>query len=80
MFDRFKSLKRMKEQISTLYKHCESEINVCDDYLKDLPTDINSIEELEDIMGNNKDLSRAYDLGRKEALQEIKKLLKSENN
>jgi hypothetical protein len=66
----------MKDQILSLQRHCESEIIVCDDYLKDLPTDINSIEELEDIMGNNKDLSRAYDLGRKEALQEIKKLLK----
>jgi len=33
---------------------------------------------LEDIIGNNKDMSRAYDLGRKEALEQIKNLLKNQ--
>ena len=66
----------MKDHILSLHKHCEDEITICDDYLKDLPTDIESIEELEDMLGNNKDLSRAYDLGRKETLKEIKNLLK----
>ena len=54
----------------------DKEIKESDSYLKDLPEDIENVKELSSIIGNNKDMSRAYDLGRREALSEIKNLLK----
>ena len=75
MFDYYKQLKKMKDNISSLKNNCQSEINDCDDYLKDLPEDISSVNELSKIIDNNKDLLRAYDLGRKIAYEEILKAL-----
>lgn len=76
MFDSYKQLKSMKEHIKTIKNDCHSEINDCDDYLKDLPEDISSVDELSKIIDNNKDLLRAFDLGKKIAYQEILDALK----
>ncbi len=56
----------------------DDEIKESDSYLEDLPEDIENVKELSSIIGNNKDMSRAYDLGRKEALEQIKNLLKNQ--
>ena len=65
----------MKDKIKKIREDIASEGIQCDEYLKDLPEDISSIEELEDIIGNNKDMSRSYDLGRRDALREIQQML-----
>ena len=59
----------MKEQIRRNIEECEQ-------YLKALPNDIKNIKELENIIGNDEHMSRAYDLGRLEALKEILNNLK----
>lgn len=71
MFDFYKQLKRMTDHIEKTKANCMNEIRMCDDYLKDLPEDISSVDELSKIIDNNKDLLRAYDLGRKIAYEEI---------
>jgi len=45
-------------------------------HLEDLPNDIKDVHELNEIIGNNKDMSRAYDLGRLHAFEEFSKMLK----
>ena len=55
--------------------HCKSEVNLCDKFLEDLPNDIDSLSEFENMIDNNKDLSRAYDLGRKKTLEEFQQLI-----
>jgi hypothetical protein len=67
----------MKEKITKFEKDCINEIKSCDEYLKDLPEDIENIDELNEVIGNNKDMSRAYDLGRKEAFEEVMRQIKS---
>jgi hypothetical protein len=70
----------MKSQLKNLIALNDEEIQECDILLKDLPEDIEGIVELELMIGNNKDLSRAYDLGRKEALEQIKEHLEQIKN
>jgi hypothetical protein len=70
----------MKSQLKNLIELNDEEIQECDMHLKDLPEDIEGIIELEVMIGNNKDLSRAYDLGRKEALEMIKEHLEHLKN
>ena len=67
----------MKDKIKKIEKDCINEIEECDEFLKDLPEDIDGIEEFNEVILNNKDLSRAYDLGRKEAFEEAVRKLKS---
>ena len=64
----------MKQKIKKAIEDAEKEIKDCNEYLKDLPDDIEDVNELENIIGNNKDMSRAYDLGRRQSLEEIKNL------
>ena len=75
MFDFYKQLKSMKEYIKSIKNDCQYEIKDCDQFLKDLPEDISSVDELSKIIDNNKDMLRAYDLGRKIAYEEILKAL-----
>ena len=75
MFNSLKKLNQMKEKIKKIREDIASEGILCDEFLSDLPEDISSIEELEDIIGNNKDMSRSYDLGRRDALREIQQML-----
>ena len=70
----------MKEKIKNLVKNTDFDISQCDEYLKDLPEDIEDVSELEDMIGNNKDLSRAYDLGRRDTLRAIKNELENIKN
>jgi len=70
----------MKTQLKNLIKLNGEEIKASNEFLKDLPIDILDIQELEVMIGNNKDLSRAYDLGRMEALQEISEHLENIKN
>ena len=65
----------MKKQLANLIQFHNEEIKDCNEHLEDLPQDIKDIKELETLIGNNKDLSRAYDLGRKETLEQIKERL-----
>lgn len=67
----------MKDKITKFEKDCINEIKSCDEYLKDLPEDIENLDELNEVIGNNKDMSRAYDLGRKEAFEEVIRQIKS---
>ena len=71
MFDFYKQLKRMTDHIEKTKANCVNEIRMCDDFLKDLPEDISSVDELSNMIDNNKDMSRSYDLGRKKAYEEI---------
>ena len=64
---------KIKEWITFL----DDEIKESDAHLKDLPSDIECINELENMLSNNKDLARSYDLGRRDTLEQIKKLLKN---
>ena len=80
MFNLYKRLKNMKTQLKNLIKLNGEEIKASNEFLKDLPIDILDIQELEVMIGNNKDLSRAYDLGRMEALQEISEHLENIKN
>ena len=52
-----------------------NEIDELDNHLKDLPSDIQDLQELNEVISNNKDMSRAYDLGRMEAFEEFKSML-----
>ena len=70
----------MKEKIKSLVKNTDFDISQCDEYLKDLPEDIEDVSELEDMIGNNKDLSRAYDLGRRDTLRAMKNELENIKN
>ena len=67
----------MNDKLKRFEKDCINEIDECDKYLKDLPEDIENLDELNEIISNNKDLSRAYDLGRKEAFEEAVRKIKS---
>ena len=67
---------KMKDKIKKAIEDAEQEIKDCNEYLKDLPEDIKNEDELEEIIGINKDMSRAYDLGRRQSLEEIKMLWK----
>ena len=80
MFNLYKRLGDMKLQVKNLIKLNNEEISTCNEYLKDLPEDISDINELEVMIGNNKDLSRAYDLGKTEALQMINEQLEKIKN
>ena len=77
MFNLIKKLQKMNDKLKRFEKDCINEIDECDKYLKDLPEDIENLDELNEIISNNKDLSRAYDLGRKEAFEEAVRKLKS---
>ena len=77
MFDNLKKLNRLKERLKEFENDCIDEINACEEFLKDLPEDIEDIKEFDEVILNNKDLSRAYDLGRMEAFKEIVKKIKS---
>jgi len=77
MFDNLKKLNRLKERLKEFENDCIDEINACEEFLKDLPEDIEDIKEFDEVILNNKDLSRAYDLGRKEAFEEAVRKLKS---
>ena len=80
MFNLYKRSGDMKLQVKNLIKLNNEEISTCNEYLKDLPEDISDINELEVMIGNNKDLSRAYDLGKTEALQMINEQLEKIKN
>lgn len=67
----------MKDKLKKIENDCINEIEECDEFLKDLPEDIKNLDELNEVISNNKDLSRAYDLGRKEAFEEAVRKLKS---
>lgn len=67
----------MKDKLKKIENDCINEIEECDEFLKDLPEDIENLDELNEVISNNKDLSRAYDLGRKEAFEEAVRKLKS---
>ena len=75
MFNHYKELKELVGKIFKLYSYCRDEEALCDKYLEDLPNDICSISEFDNMVDNNKDLSRAYDLGRKRTLKEIQQLI-----
>jgi hypothetical protein len=75
MFDSYKRLNHLKDYIKKTQIDCVNEIHVCDEFLKDLPEDISNVDELSNMIDNNKDMSRAYDLGRKIAYEEILKSL-----
>jgi len=74
MFNLLGKLKEMKEKIKDIRRKFDTEIEECDTFLNDLPDDIKDIKELENIIGNNKDMARAYDLGRKEAFESAKRM------
>ncbi len=75
MFNHYKELKVLIGKIFKLYSYCRDEETLCDKFLEDLPDDIDSISEFENMIDNNKDLSRAYDLGRKKTLEELQHLI-----
>ena len=75
MFDFYKQLKKMKDHIQKIRQDCAIEIKDCDEFLKDLPEDVSNVDELSNMIDNNKDMSRAYDLGKKRAYEEILKAL-----
>ena len=75
MFNNYKELKDLIGKVFKLYTHCRNEVGVCNKYLEDLPNDVDSISEFENMIDNNKDLSRAYDLGRKKTLEELQRLI-----
>ena len=77
MFNLIKKLQKMKDKLKKIENDCINEIEECDEFLKDLPEDIENLDELNEVISNNKDLSRAYDLGRKEAFEEADRKLKS---
>ena len=69
----------MKDHIQKIRQDCAIEIKDCDEFLKDLPEDISNIDELSNMIDNNKDMSRSYDLGRKKAYEEILNDLSNKN-
>ena len=75
MFNNYKELKDLIGKVFKLYTYCQDETDICDKYLEDLPNDVDSISEFENMIDNNKDLSRAYDLGRKKTLEELQHLI-----
>ena len=77
MFNLIKKLNKLKERLREFEDTCIDEITECNEFLKDLPEDIETIDEFNEVISNNKDLSRAYDLGRKEAFEEVVRKLKS---
>ena len=77
MFNLYKRIKNMKTSLNDLIHLSNKEVETCNEYLQDLPDDIKDVNELETLIGNNKDLSRAYDLGRREALEMISEKLKT---
>ncbi len=77
MFNNYKKIKELQMKIKEWITFLDDEIKESDTHLEDLPSDIDCIKELEKMIGNNKDLSRSYDLGRRDALEQIKKLLKN---
>ena len=70
----------MKDKIKQAIETANKEIIDCNNYLKDLPEDIETVDELDEIIGNNKDMSRAYDLGRRDTLKEIHQMLQELKN
>ena len=66
----------IKENLKDHQHLVEGEIDELDNYLRDLPSDIQDLKELNEVISNNKDMSRAYDLGRREAFEEFKSMLK----
>ena len=71
---------KMKKSIDEIRQHISKEGIDCDKYLEDLPHDIESINELENMLSNNKDLARSYDLGRRDTLRELQKMLQEIND
>tara|TARA_R110000765_G_scaffold192984_1_gene298478 strand:- start:1076 stop:1291 length:216 start_codon:yes stop_codon:yes gene_type:complete len=67
----------MKAKLNNLIHLNNEELENCNEILRDLPEDIKDIKELETLIGNNKDLSRAYDLGKKDTLEMITEQLKN---
>jgi hypothetical protein len=65
----------IKHNIEDHQKMVSDELDSLDNFLEDLPSDIKDIKELNDVIGNNKDMNRAYDLGRQEAFLEFKSML-----
>ena len=70
----------MIKNIKDIRNQCKEEVLNCKEYLNDLPNDIEDTKELSNIIGNNKDMSRAYDLGRMEAFEELEKMLQEIND
>ena len=70
----------MKNQLKNLIKLNNEEMKECKTYLKDLPEDISDLQELNIMIGNNKDLARAYDLGKLDAHEMIKDHLEDIKN
>ena len=70
----------MIKNIKDIRNQCKEEGLNCKEYLNDLPNDIEDTKELSNIIGNNKDMSRAYDLGRMEAFEEFEKMLQEIND
>ena len=64
----------MIDKLKSVRREFDIEIEDCESFLKDLPDDIKNIKELENIIMNNKDMARAYDLGRKEAFESAKRM------
>ena len=80
MFNSYKRLMTMIKSIKDIKHQCKEEVLNCKEYLKDLPNDIEDTKELSNVIGNNKDMSRAYDLGRMEAFEELEKMLQEIND
>ena len=75
MFNISNRIRMIKENIKDHQHLIEGELDELDGYLQDLPSDIKDLKELNEVIGNNKDMSRAYDLGRREAFEEFKSML-----
>ena len=65
----------IKHNIEDHQKIVTGELDHLEMYLNDLPNDIKDVKELNEVIGNNKDMSRAYDLGRQEAFIEFESML-----
>ncbi len=75
MFKLSRRIGMIKHNIEDHQKIVTDELENLDTFLDDLPNDIKDVKELNEVIGNNKDMSRAYDLGRQEAFLEFKSML-----
>ena len=75
MFKLSKRISMIKHNIEDHQKLVSDELDSLDTFLEDLSNDIKDVKELNEVIGNNKDMSRAYDLGRQEAFIEFESML-----
>ena len=75
MFKLSRRIRMIKHNIEDHQKIVTDELDHLDTFLNDLPNDIKDVKELNEVIGNNKDMSRAYDLGRQEAFIEFESML-----